>query len=232
MKDFVKYDFHVHSIYSYDSLSPLKHVIKGAKKKGLNGLAITDHETIKGATIAKEFTTSNFDIIVGSEIKTDLGDVIGLFLSTEIKSRTFLDVVDEIRDQNGFVILPHPYKTFNNIPDDVVNSVDALEVLNGRINCELNKKARNYSTLKNIMVTGGSDAHLMRHIGQVYTSISADFFPLNIDNIFDALKTAEIQGSEYSRSAHYFSATIGNIRKKRFNTLAKLAYKEISSQFR
>ena len=103
------FDFHIHSKFSYDSLLSPKRIVRVAKKRGLDGIAITDHDTIKGALEASKFNDSIY-VIIGSEIRTEKGDVIGLFLNEEITSKYFDEVVDEIKSQGGLVVLPHPYK--------------------------------------------------------------------------------------------------------------------------
>lgn len=223
--NFLKYDLHIHSRFSYDSLSTPKRILKTANHLGLSGLAITDHNTIKGAIEASKID-EGIQIIIGSEIKTDKGDIIGLFLNDEIISKQFDEVVDEIREQGGFIILPHPYKTHDYIPANVLNRIDAVEIFNGRISHELNKKAGQLKYNDKMLFTGGSDAHLVKHVGSVATMIDKDFGSLTIDNIHSALKKAEIKGIEVPRYTHYYTAAVGHIRKKRYTKLGKLALNE------
>ena len=65
-------------------------MVKKAIEQGLSGIAVTDHNTIRGGVEAKKYETSDFEVIVGSEIMTDRGEVIGLFLSEEVKSKSFM----------------------------------------------------------------------------------------------------------------------------------------------
>lgn len=223
---YVKFDFHIHSKYSYDSLSTPKSIVRTAKKQGLNGLAITDHNTIKGAIEASKID-KNIEIIIGSEIKTDEGDIIGLFLNEEIKSTGFDSVIDEIREQDGFIILPHPYKTFDNIPDYILNKIDAIEILNGRISNVLNKKARDLAIKKKFLFTGGSDAHLAKDVGRVATIFNGDIGTLTRDNIEKALGQCNVIGTEAPGYTHYYTAAIGNIRKKSFMGIGRKIFKKI-----
>lgn len=222
----MKFDFHIHSIFSYDSLSTPKSIVRKAKKLGLNGLAITDHNTIKGA-IETSKIDKNIEIIIGSEIKTDIGDIIGLFLNEDIKSATFDCVIDEIREQDGFIILPHPYKTFDNIPDQVLDRIDAIEIYNGRISDNLNNKARELSVNKKFLFTGGSDAHLVKDVGRVVTIFNSDIGVLTRDNIEKALENCNVVGTESPRYTHYYTAAIGNFRKKSFTSVGKKIVRKI-----
>ncbi len=219
-----KYDLHIHSKYSYDSLATPKRIVKIAKKSGLKGIAITDHDTIKGAVEASKIA-KDIEIIIGSEIKTEKGDVIGLFLNEEIISRQFEEVVDEIRGQDGFVILPHPYKTFDYVPDSVLNKIDAIEALNGRTSQELNNKAQKLVSSKKILFTGGSDAHLVKNVGSVVTIFDEDLEYLTIHNIKQELKNAGVRGEVTPRYTHYYTSVLGNIRKKRYAKLGKMFIK-------
>lgn len=228
LNNIFSYDLHVHSIYSYDSISFPKYILKKAKSIGLNGIAVTDHDTIKGAQklVKANKYDGELDVIVGSEIKTDSGDIIGLFLDDDITSRNIYEVLEEINEQNGFSILPHPYKTFDIVPEDILSIVGAVELMNGRISKDLNDMSKELVQKKNLLYTGGSDAHFVSHIGSVYTSYNRDIGPLSIDNINIALKSPKVIGITVPRKSHYYTVAIGNMRKKKFNKLLQLGLKE------
>jgi len=161
------FDLHVHSKYSKDSINDPKWIIKIAKKKGLSGVAITDHNTIRGSLIAKKINTdTDFEIIPGEEIKTDIGDIIGLWITEEIKSRSWEEVIDEIHSQGGITVLAHPYRGHKLI-DEVANRVDAIEILNARTPRLLNQKAYELAVKFQKGYSAGSDAHLPFEIGRV-----------------------------------------------------------------
>jgi len=75
----LKYDLHMHTVYSRDGAIKPADAIRIAKKRGLDGIAVTDHDTIRGGLEALKLRPEDLDVIVGAEIKTDRGDVIGLF---------------------------------------------------------------------------------------------------------------------------------------------------------
>lgn len=166
----MKYDLHIHSKYSKDSVLEPEDIVKLAIKRGLRGIAITDHNTIKGGMKAKQIGTDDFDIIVGSEILTDKGEVIGLFLNEEIRPGSLLEVVAQIRDQEGIVVIPHPFDEFRNnalfpAEEDVI-LIDAVEGFNSRcIVQSRNERAIEFAALYNLSITAGSDAHLASEIG-------------------------------------------------------------------
>lgn len=222
------FDFHIHSKFSYDSLLSPKRIVRIAEKRGLDGIAITDHNTIKGALEASKLNNSMY-VIIGSEIKTEKGEVIGLFLNEEITSKHFDDVVDEIKSQDGIVVLPHPYKKNRDISNDLLRKVDLIETLNGRLSSESNHKAQTLAKNKGMPIIGGSDAHISKSIGSVKTIFNCEKHAIHdVEDIKRLLLNgdAKIVGRESPRYVHYFSATIGNVRKGNFLRLGKLFIKE------
>ena len=108
----MKIDLHCHTYYSNDALSSQYDVIKEALKKGLNGVAITDHDTISGWKDAvKAANELNAFVILGEEIKSNEGDILGLFLKEEIKMKgcSTVQIINEIHRQEGLAIIPHPF---------------------------------------------------------------------------------------------------------------------------
>ena len=166
----MKIDLHIHSKYSGDGVLEPREIIRIAKERGLNGIAITDHNTIKGGQEAKEYETKDFKVIIGAEIMTEKGEVTGLFLSAEIKSRRFQDVINEIKAQGGLVIVPHPFdglrRSAFHITSEYASVVDAIEGFNSRcVFQKYNRKAVEFAAQHNLPVVGGSDAHYANEIG-------------------------------------------------------------------
>ena len=163
-------DFHAHTNYSADcSLSP-RRVIELARDRGLMGIAITDHDNEEGGFAARDANPySDFLVIPGVEIKTDLGDLIGLFISSRIKSRRFREVAEEIHSQDGFVYVPHPLRTFKQKFPQMVEQfqeADAWELLNGRYSPEEYRDARvSFASCGIQHALAGSDSHMEWDIG-------------------------------------------------------------------
>ena len=166
----MKYDFHTHSKYSLDGYVEPRDIVRAAVNAGLSGIAVTDHNTIKGGLEAKKYENDELEVIVGAEILTDIGEVIGLFLTEEIVSKNFYDVVNEIKSQNGVVVIPHPFDGVRGTsvhPDpELAEFIDSVEVFNSRCVREIyNKKARDYSSRYNLNIIAGSDAHFKNEVG-------------------------------------------------------------------
>jgi hypothetical protein len=172
----MKYDLHTHTKYSPDGFLEPERIVKTAIRRGLSGIAVTDHNTIKGALNAKKYETDDFQVICGSEISTERGEVIGLFLSSEITSHTFHDVVDEIKEQDGIVVLPHPFDDVRRngiqLRKEESKLIDCVEVYNSRcLRQKYNDNAFQFAQENSLIGVAGSDAHFAREIGKAGVSI-------------------------------------------------------------
>ncbi len=204
----IKGDFHIHSKYSYDSNTELRAILEKASEQGMNTISITDHETMEGSLKAREIA-SNFDIEVwlGMEIATTAGDIIGLKLKEEVRSRAWEDVIHDIRDQGGIVILPHPYRGHKRI-EELAAAVDIVEVFNGHDKPENVLRSVELARTFNKPGIAGSDAHLLSEIGNV----------INVfDNIMDFQKEYTTKHAE--RFEIMSSHIIRDINKKKFHKL-------------
>ena len=167
----IEADLHIHTKYSFDCLLEPRTVVKVALMRGLSAIAVTDHNTIRGSLVVVREASSveNLMVIPGIEVKTDVGDLIGLYVQEEIKSRSFYDVIDEIRDQDGLVVLPHPYCGHKGAVKELVKLVDLIEAVNGR--CSHTKNVKAYQLAKEMgkPVVACSDAHFSFEIGRIKT---------------------------------------------------------------
>jgi len=166
----MKYDLHIHTKYSSDGVLEPARIVTIAMKAGLRGIAVTDHNTIRGGLEAKNYETGNFKVIVGSEIKTDRGEILGLFLSREVKPGDAEQVIFDIKDQGGIVIVPHPFDKMRHSafrPEEGdAKFIDAIEVYNSRCLFQsYNEKAREFARRNNLPIVAGSDAHFANEIG-------------------------------------------------------------------
>jgi predicted metal-dependent phosphoesterase TrpH len=199
----MNYDLHIHSKYSYDSFLAPERIIKTAKKKGLDGVAITDHGTIRGGVETLKLNKDkNFKVIVGAEIKTEYGDVIGLFLSEEIKTTTFVDVLDEIKSQGGLSVLAHPYRQYE-FPEEIIYKVDLIEGFNARSRRQINEKAYKLGLKFKKPMTSGSDAHSFFEIGNGVVKIE------RVEDLM--VQKADVNGKETN---YYFSHGISVFSEK------------------
>lgn len=158
----MKFDLHTHSKYSPKCgyMEP-KLIVKLARKKGLDGIAVTDHDTIKGALKTREYADKDLRVIIGSEVMTSRGEIIGLFLSEEILSTDLIGVIEEIHDQNGVAIVPHPFDTLRRSAlwptEKDVGYLDGVEGFNARnVYQKSNIDAIEFGKEHKLAITAGS----------------------------------------------------------------------------
>lgn len=161
-------DFHVHTYYSYDSVNRPRNIIKRASKLGLDAVVVVDHETIKGGQETARLESEDILIIPSVEINTDIGDIVGLWVNREIETREYHAVIEAIHDQGGIATLPHPYHK-HNLPEDICEHVDLIEINNARAMASRNKLAHELAESHAIPTCSGSDAHFCWEIGNAYT---------------------------------------------------------------
>ena len=170
----MKFDLHIHSKYSYDSFLSPERIIKIAKKKGLDGIAVTDHNTLRGGIEALKINEDkDFKVIVGAEMKTEYGDIIGLFLEDEIRTSKFEEVIEKIKSQGGLSVLAHPYRQYK-FPEKIIDRVDLVETFNARSGKEDNERAYKLAKKFKKSMIAGSDAHLSFEIGRGRTRVNSE----------------------------------------------------------
>jgi len=168
----IKLDLHIHTDSSHDCKMNSSKVVKIAKKKGLEGIAITDHDSFLG--ISKTIKASkDLLIIPGMEIKTEVGDILCLFLKEKIISKMFKEVVKETRKQKGIIVIPHP-SIGHILTDEVLKNADAIEVFNSRLNESANKFAEDLALKLKKPGVANSDAHTYWEIGCSQTVVEVN----------------------------------------------------------
>jgi predicted metal-dependent phosphoesterase TrpH len=181
----LKIDFHVHTQYSRDSSITLKQVVSFAKKRGLDGVAITDHNTVKGALKLK---TREIIVVPGIEVSTLEGHLLGLNVTIPIPAKLGIEEsIQRIHDAGGIAVAPHPSAFYRSPPSRRVSSYDAVEVMNASSVpfSVLTYFSRRFAEGLGLPQTGGSDSHYAPEIGSAYTVVEADS---DVDEIVDAVK--------------------------------------------
>ncbi|MEE9595121.1 MAG: PHP domain-containing protein [Candidatus Hydrothermarchaeales archaeon] len=177
----MKADLHIHTKFSKDSSLEPEDILKAAKGR-VDAIGVTDHDTIKGALATREKARDgDVEVIVGIEVKTDKGEVLGFGIEEEITERDFWDVVEAIKGQGGIVGLSHPFDSFRfyslTPSDEIVKALDFVEVFNSRcIRSSFNEKALEYAKKHKLGMTAGSDAHTLGEIGRA--GVITDSFEL------------------------------------------------------
>jgi predicted metal-dependent phosphoesterase TrpH len=171
----VRVDCHLHTVASGDSVLTLEDLAVRAQETGLDVVCITDHNVTSAATAAAE-RDLGVRIVVGEEIRTPDGDVIGLFLTERIPYVLPLaEVIDRIRAQGGLVYVPHPFDPVRSSLGRVLpglcadGAVDIIEVFNAKIADQaLNNRAADLAGAFCLPGGAGSDAHDAPGVGAAY----------------------------------------------------------------
>lgn len=168
----ISLEFHCHTYASKDSLTRPADLIKAARRRGLDRLVITDHNTIAGALEAQAIDPEL--VIVGEEIMTTKGEILAAYVREQIPP--FLspqETIDRLKEQGAFISVSHPFDAMRsggwkeNDLLEIIPFVDAIEVYNSRCMMpRFNRLARNFAEQHNLAGTVGSDAHAAFEVGR------------------------------------------------------------------
>lgn len=167
----LRIETHCHTIYSKDSLTRPADLLAACRKKGLDRVIITDHNTIAGAVAAQKLDPAR--VILGEEIMTRAGELLAAFVVEEIPSGLSpLETIHRLRDQGAFISVSHPFDVTRSghwkLPDllEIAPLVDALEVFNARcFSAHMDAQAQQFAADHHLPGTVGSDAHTAYELG-------------------------------------------------------------------
>jgi predicted metal-dependent phosphoesterase TrpH len=170
-------DLHIHTRYSMDSVAPIPAVVDRCRKSGLGPIAITDHHTIQGALEVER--AAPFQVIIGEEITSTAGDIIGLFLLRPVPGGLSpMETVTQIKDQGGLVLVPHPFDRFRSAALkyaallEILPFVDLMEGYNSHTFFPIdNYKGVAFAKEHSLPVVACSDAHSAAELGNTYTEV-------------------------------------------------------------
>ena len=171
----VRVDFHSHTMWSGDSTTTPEEIVEAVEHTGLDVVCITDHNAIQGAVRLVDQLPCR--VIVGEELRTFAGEIIGLFLTERIpQGIPPVEAAQRIRDQGGLVYIPHPFDPLrNNLREDVLRDlveaglVDGIEVVNAKTSLQsLNERAVDFAKEFDLAGGAGSDAHIAEALGAAY----------------------------------------------------------------
>ncbi len=221
----MKADLHTHTICSKDSLTRPADLVVACVRRGVDVVAVTDHNAIAGALAAREVAEQMRAagqeaplVIVGEEIMTTAGEIMGLFLSEFIPpGLSPQETIQGIREQGGFVTVPHPFDRLRRGPmmtrvlEVIWPHIDAIETRNARTTfVSDNERARAFAVGHGLLQTAGSDAHISGEVGRCFVELpSFD----DVEGFRQALARGTIGGRPSSPLIHLHS-TFARLRKR------------------
>jgi len=202
----IKLDLHIHSQYSKDAIGSPKDIIKSLKKKGLQGMAITDHNTVEGGLKAVKIAPKDFIIIPGIEISTADGHILALNVEKNIaRNFSIQETVEKILEQCGTPIVPHLFRNMSGIKKEKLKTthqkINAIEVFNACSMPKTNLKIAKIAKEFNLGGTGGSDSHDPAYAGYAYTVI--DTTDMNVDTILSEINKKKTWGEGITMPLEY-----------------------------
>jgi predicted metal-dependent phosphoesterase TrpH len=210
-------ELHAHTIYSVDSLIRLDNLQSICQKRGVDKLAITDHNDVRAALqMARMYPIW---VIPGIEVMTTHGELLAWYIKGPVPAGlTPQETIRRLRDQGAVIGVAHPFDRYRSGAwqlenlREIVELVDAIEVFNSRcLHKEDNDKALAFARKHDKLMTCGSDAHTPREYGRAVMQTNP--FPNNADGLRQALKEATCEG-QLSRPGVHLSSTFAKWAKR------------------
>jgi len=169
-----QYDLQVHTDASPCSRATPAEIVEAAIDADLDGIAITNHDTLKGYDEVADRAPPDLTVIPGVEVTTTQGHLLALFVEQEPPQTDPLTIIEHVHEQNGLAILSHPFdrlrEYYQTDLEVIASQVDAVEAQNSRcLFPRFNRRAREFADRHNLAITGGSDAHFPMEVGRSTT---------------------------------------------------------------
>jgi predicted metal-dependent phosphoesterase TrpH len=198
---------HTHSEYSPDSRTPLSAQLKALLAAKIDIVCATDHNTIEGGLRLQELAKDQLRVIVGEEVSSRDGEIIGLFLEKPIpRDLSAEETIARIKDQGGVVSVPHPfsrnrlYHIRRSALERVWQQIDCIEIFNAReAFAGDNLRAAAFAKEHNIPGAVASDAHRVSEIGRAWLEID-DF--ADTASFVASIRGGEVHGSLTGSAIH------------------------------
>jgi predicted metal-dependent phosphoesterase TrpH len=172
----LKLDLHLHSCYSDDGIGTPEDIIHALQRRGLQGMALTDHNVIEGSLKARSIAPDDFLVIPSIEVTTADGHLLVLNVTSIIPPGLPIEeTVERVIDAGGIPVVPHLFRLLSGIKksnlDKIHGKLSAIEVFNGCSTPRTNLKVAQTAQAMNLGGTGGSDSHDPLYAGYSYTVV-------------------------------------------------------------
>lgn len=202
----LKLDLHLHSCSSYDAIGMPEDLMKSLQKKGLQGMALTDHNSVHRSLGIPKEALKDFLVIPGTEISTADGHLLALNVTEPIQRNLSIEeTVERVVDAGGEPVVPHLFRLLSGIKVDKLRTIQhkiaAIEVFNGCSTPNTNLKSAKIARKFNLGGTGGSDSHDPTYAGEAYTIV--DTTDLRIDSVLSEIHAKKTWGAGHTMPLSY-----------------------------
>jgi hypothetical protein len=215
----LRIDMHVHSNYSRDSVIPGKTIFQSWRKTGIIPL-VCDHDTLEGSNRvmrAVHAEDPDLPLLLAEEITTRDGEIIGLFLTEEIRpGLSAAETLDLIHGQGGLTLVPHPFCTHRGkvlrpeARNALAERIDLVEGHNARnLSDEEDRLAVVFACDLGIPFTAGSDAHMTMELGKVWMEVPPFDSP---NDLLRGLAGAPFTFRRMNRGVHLITGLVKRVR--------------------
>jgi len=178
----IRADLHNHTHFSPDSILSPEQLVERCLARGINCIAVTDHNTVRGglevSRIVAEREILDLRVIVGEEVRSADGEILGLFLTSDVpRGLSGNETIERIKLQGGIVGVPHPFDHLRSALNyqrmvALVDQIDFIETLNARVVFKShNRKAQGFAIDHGLAGSAASDAHSPWEIGRAYVDM-------------------------------------------------------------
>ncbi len=217
-KAFIRVELHMHTQASKDSLVQPERLLKHCKRIGIDRIAITDHNQIQIALTAKALAPDR--VIVGEEIRTTQGELIGYFMSEWVPPDLHpMAAIERLQAQKAFISVAHPFDTVRSQHwqledlEQIAPYIDAVETFNARcLQMAPNLMAQQFAKEQRLLSTVGSDAHSLWEVGRAVMAMPDFDGP---ESFRIALQEAQPQVRRSPFWVHFFSRYASLIKRLR-----------------
>lgn len=188
-------DLHSHTLWSKDCLTKFETIIRVCQQRGIDRIAITDHNTADGALALQKVAPEL--VIVGEEIMTTQGEILAYFVRETVPAGlTPEETIRRLRDQGAVISVSHPFDRLRKGAwqqadlERIIGQVDAIEIFNARCMFSMdNVRAAQFAAAHNVLGTAGSDGHTRPEYGRALVRVRP--FENDSEDFLDALRTAD-----------------------------------------
>ena len=241
------FELHSHSWYSKGNIlgeentaSPVE-MVKEARRRGLDGIAVTDHNSFKSWDSIKKLRFDDFIVIPGEEVSTLQGHLIALGITEEIKpNQDIFETIDEVHHQGGITIAPHPFDLAKKGLREFAKHTDAIEIFNAMsLDKFANLRAERFAKKFDKPMIVGTDAHLKEWVGKSITQVNS--YP-DVDSVLKEIMFGDTRlrknylsveemnqwflmrlNKDYSKALKYIDANYGFVKGKLSKNLMKFS---------